>query len=395
MADWPQVAVMGGSLGGLTAALVLRDLGCQVDVYERSSTPLQDRGAGIGLHSMTVRHFVENDPLDMERVTLTLPWVRFLNRDGAVSFEEQMNYEFSSWDTIYRALLKNFGTDHYHLDHEVTNFRQDDTGVNLSFANGNTACAGMLVCADGVASSARQRLQPNASARYAGYVAWRGMVHESELSASSFERLADALTYYLTPRGHILVYPIPGPEGELMAGSRLMNMVWYQNYSEGDELHDLMTDKNDEVRTVSLPPGMVRENHVDWMRAFAEMHFPPPIAEVVEKISQPFVQAILDLEVSQMAFGRICLMGDGAFAVRPHAAAGTAKACADAWALRDALRDTVGDVQSALRRWEPGQLALGSQLLERTRSIGDGSQFHQSWVPGDPALRFGLYGPGN
>jgi len=125
------------------------------------------------------------------------------------------------------------------------------------------------------------------------------------------------------------------------------------------------------------------------------MHFPPPIAEVVEKISQPFVQAILDLEVSQMAFGRICLMGDGAFAVRPHAAAGTAKACADAWALRDALRDTVGDVQSALRRWEPGQLALGSQLLERTRSIGDGSQFHQSWVPGDPALRFGLYGPDN
>jgi len=109
MADWPQVAVMGGSLGGLTAALVLRDLGCQVDVYERSSTPLQDRGAGIGLHSMTVRHFVENDPLDMERVTLTLPWVRFLNREGAVSFEEQMNYQFSSWDTIYRALLKNFG----------------------------------------------------------------------------------------------------------------------------------------------------------------------------------------------------------------------------------------------------------------------------------------------
>ena len=86
----------------------------------------------------------------------------------------------------------------------------------------------------------------------------------------------------------------------------------------------------------------------------------------------------------------MALVGDAAFAVRPHAAAGTAKACADAWALRDAG----GDPVATLARWEPGQLALGRQLLARTRDMGDRSQFHRSWVPGDPSLRLGLYGPG-
>ena len=120
----------------------------------------------------------------------------------------------------------------------------------------------------------------------------------------------------------------------------------------------------------------------------------PAIAEILHKCPEPFVQVIHDIDVERMAFGRIALIGDAAFAVRPHAAAGTAKACADGWTLRDALRDADGDPVAALAHWEPGQLALGRQLLARTREMGDGSQFHRNWVPGDPSLRLGLYGPG-
>jgi 2,6-dihydroxypyridine 3-monooxygenase len=94
-----------------------------------------------------------------------------------------------------------------------------------------------------------------------------------------------------------------------------------------------------------------------------------------------------------MAFRRICLLGDAAFVVRPHAAAGTAKAAADAWALAEALEAT-RDVPTALTGWERSQLALGAQLLERTRRIGRRSQVDGTWVPGDPELIFGLRGPG-
>ena len=51
-------------------------------------------------------------------------------------------------------------------------------------------------------------------------------------------------------------------------------------------------------------------------------------------------------------------------------------------------------VPTALAQWEPEQVALGAQLLERTRRIGRRSQFDGTWVPGDRELIFGLRGPG-
>ena len=248
MNPMPRVGVVGGSIGGLTAALVLRDLGCEVDVFERSGTALEARGAGIGLHPMTTRYFDESSELDAARVEIDLPWLQFLDASGERIHRERMNYRFSSWNTIYRGLVRCFDDRRYHLGAEVADFGQDEHGVT--------------------------------------------------------------------------------------------------------------------------------------------------IAEILYKCPEPFVQVIYDIDVPRMAFGRIALIGDAAFAVRPHAAAGTAKACADGWALRDALRDAAGDPVAALSRWEPGQLALGQQLLQRTREMGDRSQFHQSWVPGDPSLRLGLYGPG-
>ena len=111
--------------------------------------------------------------------------------------------------------------------------------------------------------------------------------------------------------------------------------------------------------------------------------------------AEPFVQAVYDIEVPRMVFGRICLIGDAAFAVRPHAAAGTAKAAEDGWALAEELTAAGGDVRGALAAWERRQLPLGRDLLTRSREIGDSSQFLGTFRPGDPRLIFGLYGPGH
>ena len=102
-----------------------------------------------------------------------------------------------------------------------------------------------------------------------------------------------------------------------------------------------------------------------------------------------------DIAVPRMAFGRACLIGDAAFAVRPHAAAGTAKAAADGWALATELASAGGDVPAALARWERKQVALGGALLARCRDIGDSSQFRGTFRPGDERLIFGLHSPGN
>jgi 2,6-dihydroxypyridine 3-monooxygenase len=138
----------------------------------------------------------------------------------------------------------------------------------------------------------------------------------------------------------------------------------------------------------------VRDEHEAETRSTARARLAPQLAAVVEAAERPFVQVIFDIEVPRMAFGRACLIGDAAFALRPHIAAGTAKAAADAWALADALDESAGDVAAALRAWEAQQLSIGRAALERARRNGNRSQFEGSWVPEDADLAFGLHTPG-
>lgn len=97
----------------------------------------------------------------------------------------------------------------------------------MTLAAGGRAEADLLVCADGVGSIARARLQPAAQRSYSGYVAWRGTLPESEVSPATSTLLGDALTYQVLPGSHILVYPIPGLDGSVRRGERLINMVWH------------------------------------------------------------------------------------------------------------------------------------------------------------------------
>ena len=320
-------------------------------------------------------------------------WIRFLRADGSVRHEQEHQYLFSSWNTIYRSLLELFDPDRYLLGREVTGFGQTADSVRVTLAK--VAEADLLVCADGVSSLGRARLLPEVRPSYSGYVAWRGTVLEQLLPAATRELFSDAITYQVLKDSHILVYPIPGLDGALTVGDRLVNFVWYVNVAEGEELDELMTGRDGVHRTVSLPPGAARDQAVTVMRRAAGSELAPPIAAVVTDVAEPFVQVVYDIAVPRMAFGRVCLIGDAAFAVRPHAAAGTAKAAADGWALAAELTAAGGDAQAALARWERGQLALGQALLARCREIGDSSQSGGTFRPGDRRLIFGLYEPGN
>ena len=391
----PRVAVTGGSVGGLTAALVLRDAGCDVTIFERSSAALQARGAGIAALEATLRYLTGRGGRQVADVCSSTGWIRFLRADGSVRHEQEHRCLFSSWNTIYRSLLELFDPDRYLLGREVTGFGQTADSVRVTLAGGQVAKADLLVCADGVSSLGRARLLPEVRPSYSGYVAWRGTVPEQLLPVAARELFSDAITYQVLKDSHILVYPIPGPDGALTVGDRLVNFVWYVNVAEGEELDELMTGRDGVHRTISLPPGAARDQAVTVMRRAAGSELAPPIAAVVTDVAEPFVQVVYDIAVPRMAFGRVCLIGDAAFAVRPHAAAGTAKAAADGWALAAQLTAAGGDAPAALARWESGQLALGQALLARCREIGDSSQFRGTFRPGDRRLIFGLYEPGN
>jgi 2,6-dihydroxypyridine 3-monooxygenase len=110
-----RAVVVGGSIGGLTAALLLRDLGFTVEVYERSSTTLSGRGSGIVLHSDTVRWFTERSAQSLTGLQTSSRYVQYVNRDGEVYYREERPHSYTAWGVFYRALLSDFGLEHYHL----------------------------------------------------------------------------------------------------------------------------------------------------------------------------------------------------------------------------------------------------------------------------------------
>ena len=384
----PHVAVVGGSLGGLITALQLRDVGCDVQVFERSPVPLEGRGAGIVLHPVTTRYFEDHGLLDLGRVSSSARTLRYLTEEGEVLLEEPIMYRFTSYATLYAALVDFFDPHRYHLRKDLVGLDDADDQVIARFADGDAVSFDLLVGADGIRSTVRHLLFPDLRPAYAGYVGWRGTLPEAELPGRANDELRDVLTYHVGERTHVLSYEIPATEG----ARRSMNWVWYRNVPDGPPLEALLTDRSGTRHDLSLPPGGVRDEHLDELHASAG-DLPTAFTELVRATPEPFVQVIVDLEVPAMVRGRVCLVGDAAFALRPHIAAGTAKAAADARALAEEIEAADGAVPAALRAWEPGQLALGRATMARTQEVGKRAQVTGTFRPGDPGVAFGLHRP--
>jgi 2,6-dihydroxypyridine 3-monooxygenase len=386
--------VVGGSIGGLTTALLLRDLGFTVDVFERTPTALDGRGSGIVLQPDTVRWFSERSTQNLADLRTSTAYVQYLTPTGELEYREQSTWTYTSWGTFYRALLADFGTEHYHYGEYACGFEEHVDGATVRFVSGRRESADLVVFADGVTSVARQRFDPDAGLHYSGYVGWRGTVALRDLDAVTREVLQDAITYQVIPHSHITMYPIPGEHG-LGLEDRLLNYVWYRNAPAGPNLTEMLIDKRGFLGSVSVHPGQVQDRYVSELKSTAAEVLAPALADVVLATENPYLQIVSDVRSARMATGRVALIGDAACAARPHAAAGTAKAAADGWALAAALEEAGGDIAAALVKWEPAQLQLSDALLRRVVAMGERSQFSNTWVPGDPDLRFGLYGPGH
>jgi 2-polyprenyl-6-methoxyphenol hydroxylase-like FAD-dependent oxidoreductase len=95
---------------------------------------------------------------------------------------------------------------------------------------------------------------------------------------------------------------------------------------------------------------------------------PPPFAAAVAAEREPFIQAIFDYETPRMTHGRVALLGDAAFVVRPHTAMGVAKAAGDAMALRSGLARL--PYADALQAYERERLPIGAEIASYGRRLG-------------------------
>src|ERR1700694_4616673 len=171
----PKVVVVGGSLGGLFNGIALRSLGFDVDVFEKSSGLMKDRGAGIVFQQEVADLLTRYEVAPLDAVVVPVRTRRYLGHDGSVLQEGPMPQAMTSWDLLYRKLRVSFGDDHYHVGVRLVGCETANDKVTARFEDGREEACDLLVGADGPGSTVRQQFLPGGRAKYAGYVGWRGV----------------------------------------------------------------------------------------------------------------------------------------------------------------------------------------------------------------------------
>ena len=361
--------VIGGSIAGLFAANALRRIGWDVTVFERVGEPLAGRGAGIGTHSELIAALRRLGlPVD-DTIGVRVLTRLCLDRSGRLTHRLSVPQLQSSWGRIHSLLKDALPASSYRLGMSLERFEQDASGVTATFADGTRERGDLLVGADGIRSTVREVLWPEVQPRYAGYVAWRGLVEESAFPREIHRELFESYAMCLPDGEMMLTYPVPGRDNDTRPGRRCYNLMWYRPADYHRTLAELCTDAAGRCHGSSIPPPLLRPEVGAKVRADAHALLAPQIAALTELIEQLFFQAIFDLESPRMALGRVALVGDAAFVARPHVGVGVTKAALDGEALARELAATA-DAEGALDAYDRSRRRFGSGLVARGRALG-------------------------
>jgi 2-polyprenyl-6-methoxyphenol hydroxylase-like FAD-dependent oxidoreductase len=373
-----RIIVIGGSLGGLLAANMLSRAGHDVTVLERTVGTLDGRGAGIVTHPPLIAAYLRCG-IDVEGKAENALGVKVerrvvLNTDGSDHAEAHIPQTLTSWSRLHALLDKAFESSRYVQGASVQSITQTESEVTVHCADGRAFQAELVVASDGIRSAVRGQYLPSAQPEYAGYVAWRGVCDEAVLSRRTLDTVFDTFGFGLPDGEQLIGYPVAGAGNNTARGHRRYNFVWYRlttdtNDNRRPSLQSLMTDADGQHYPLGIPPHKVNPAHIAKMRQDAQHLLAPQFVEILEKTAQPFLQPIYDVTSSQLAFGRVALMGDAAFVARPHVGMGVTKAAQDADALTNAI-ELHGATPAALSAYEALRLSAGLAIIERARALG-------------------------
>jgi 2-polyprenyl-6-methoxyphenol hydroxylase-like FAD-dependent oxidoreductase len=361
----PRAVIIGGSLGGLFAGNLLNDLGWEVDIYERVPDDLASRGAGIGTHEELLSVLAKLGIAMEERLGAASGDRGCLDPQGREVHRTAWAHIMSGWANVYRPLKDRFPASRYHFGKGFAGFERSSGKIIATFDDGSQASAELMIGADGLRSAVRAQLFPGLEPAYAGYVAWRALVDEHSLPGELRRRLGNVYWFGLPPGEMIVAYPVPARDGA--PGHRDWNVVWYRPIVGDEALRDMCTDAHGRHHGPAIPPPLVRPEVIAALKRDARALLAPLLAELVES-SQPFFQAIFDVESPRIALERVGLLGDAAFVARPHVGMGVTKAALDALCLANSLKQH--DLDAALERYDRLRGEFGRRCVARARRLG-------------------------
>ncbi len=378
------VGIVGGSIAGCSAAILMRRAGHDVTVFERSTGRLRGRGGGIATPMSTFRSLVEEDVIDADfphTIANKMPFVGHVSPDdqfGRTAWCLPVDLACFHWGTLWDNLRKRVPDGEYMNGRHVTDVKMHDSdNVILQLEDGSSHRFDLVLLADGYRSLGRRLLDPQAELSYRGYVLWRGLLPEKSMRDSHPVETKLPRLSYADLDGHLVIYFVPGFDGSTNEGERLYNWAAFIPVSD-DELPEFMIDRDGLRRTGSLPPGSIRLDDENRLKQLMAANLPRYYAEIVAKTENTYVQLIYTAEVHAYARDRICLLGDAGSVVQPFTISGIFKGFNNARDLIIAL-DEHASVDDGLADWSETQTRRSKQIL----ALGEQMEQAFIWKPLD------------
>ena len=356
------VAIIGGGIGGLAAAVSLLQAGFDVHVYEQVRAP-REVGAGIVLTPNATRLLYRlGFRAKLETLGVApLAWRQRRWDDGSTLMFTRVAArpgEPATFYTSHRAdvlsmLIESLPNERLHLGHRLADFTDWGDCVEMQFGNGAQTQAGMVIGADGIHSTVRGLLFGAERPRFTGCVAYRGLVPAGHLSGLD---LPSESQLWLGPGKHFVHYPVQD--------ARLVNFV-------------CLIDRDVWTKESWIEPGDV----ADALAAYAGWH--AQVRSIISAVNETFVWGLFDRPpLQRWSVGRVTLLGDACHPMLPFMAQGAAQAIEDAATLAAVLAQSAADVPQALHRYE----SLRLPRTARIQTIAAGNKM-RNHLPDGPQQR--------
>jgi 2-polyprenyl-6-methoxyphenol hydroxylase-like FAD-dependent oxidoreductase len=353
------IAIVGGGIVGLTAALSLAAGGFRPTVYE-AVTGLRPLGAGINLLPHAVRELAELGLLDdLRQIGVEIEGLDYHMADGRAVWSEKRGLPAGyRWPqiAIHRGLLQLFlrdavvrrlGPEAIRTGFALERFDEGNDGVRLHFRNGITIGASVAIGADGIHSTVRRQLYPDE-----GRPRWNGV----SLFRATTRLPAGGFSPRMLWAGHadqkFIAYPIAREGNEIL-------LNWVCDLRTGEPGAEPFEDWNRIADRAALLP-----RYAGWCWDGAD------IPAILAKSSEVYEFPMVDRDpLPRWSFGRVTLAGDGAHPMYPIGSNGATQGIIDARVLTYHLART-SDPEAALAGYDEARREPTSRIVLGNRAQG-------------------------
>ncbi len=349
--------LVGGGIGGLTAALALIQLGHGVRVFE-AARELREVGAGVvlganamrALDALGVHDAVRAAGSEVTSMRLCESTGRVIRDVSVAKLVEQAGYSNVAIHRaeLQRILLERMPEETVRMGAVFERFELQGSTVIAHFENGGAVRGDGLIGADGLRSGVRLQVTPESKPRFAGYTCWRGVIDGSTLqlgAGCAVEYWGEAGRFGFVPIGAGRVYWFA------CVNSQAPNDAGYRRW----RIEDL-------------------RRHFGGFRS--------PVPELLARTSdeQLLWNDIWDIQpLKTFAYGRVLLAGDAAHATTPNLGQGAGQAVEDAAMLARCLRENTG-VEDAFRAFDERRRPRTTKIVNMSWQLGKVAQLESAWL---------------